>query len=402
MSLSVNIVSTSLMISPTEDQTGSSLTTTDGRTQHSPPPSSSQPSKKPSWLSRFSRSTNKERKNTGLAINLIDVPYVSIRTTTSSTLPTPRYPSEPILTSTKSKFLKAFEDAIRQCPDWRKRFLMKANEPNDQERAPAPLIERDCRNLGEATSYKAGIEESRSTFRMRSTGNLRGSPRSRKRLPGMERGACPAILYCTMSDSSNFLFLAVKKKDVYQPLTLSDRIDPSRPSIGAAGPRRKDQERMTGCARKGGVRRRDKSDTSIQDSLTSSGGPFNRVVSSPVRFYKALMFSLDTKTASLSQARISTESSQKFMDVFQRIINRNDKWFQMILSEKCEVDPRRLHDLPLVIPKFYHLVLRERANRWRGSLQRENRSGADFCVAEEDVSLLAESLLERSAYMLWP
>jgi hypothetical protein len=96
--------------------------------------------------------------------------------------------------------------------------------------------------------------------------------------------------------------------------------------------------------------------------------------------------------------RISTESSQKFMDVFQRIINQNDKWFQGILTEKCKVDPRHLH----VIPKFYHLVLRKRVNYWRGSLQQENGSGADFCVAEEDISSLAESLLERSAYMLWP
>jgi hypothetical protein len=100
--------------------------------------------------------------------------------------------------------------------------------------------------------------------------------------------------------------------------------------------------------------------------------------------------------------RIGTESSQEFMNVFQRIISQNHKWFQGILSEKCKVDPRRLHDLPLVIPKFYHLVLRKRVNRWRGSLQQENGSGANFYVAEEDVSSLAESLLKRSAYMLWP
>jgi hypothetical protein len=63
----------------------------------------------------------------------------------SSTLPTLRYPSEPILTNMSSKFLEAFEDAIRQCPDWRKRFLKTANEPHDQERAPTPLIEQDYR-----------------------------------------------------------------------------------------------------------------------------------------------------------------------------------------------------------------------------------------------------------------
>lgn len=144
MVFSDNAVSASSMLGPTADQTESSLTSTNG-TEQNATASSSQSSKKPSWLSIFSRCTNKERKNTGLAINLIDVPYVSIRTMTSSTLPTPRYPSEPILTNMNTIFLEAFEDAIRQCPDWRKRFLMKANEPYDQELAPTPLIKQECR-----------------------------------------------------------------------------------------------------------------------------------------------------------------------------------------------------------------------------------------------------------------
>lgn len=145
MSLSDRIVSTSLLIGPSEDQTGSSLTTTDGRTQHSPPTQSSESSESSSWLSKLWKPTKKERKNTGLALRLIEAQYIAVRAISSSTPPTPRYPSEPILTNMNSKYLEAFEDAIRQCPDWRKRFLMKANEPYDQERGPRPLIEHGCR-----------------------------------------------------------------------------------------------------------------------------------------------------------------------------------------------------------------------------------------------------------------